>query len=80
MVNTVPDPELEVGGGGGVGGGHPNPEKRGGGLRKIFFDRRASIWSENKGDGVPGPFPWIRHCNNKRSNNHGHEDCLRRIL
>ena len=38
-------------GGGGVGDGHPNPEKRGGGLWKIFFDRRASIWSENKGGG-----------------------------
>ena len=52
----------------------------GGGVWKIFFDRRASTWSENKGGGVPGPFPWIRHCNNERSNNHGHEDCLRRIL
>ena len=69
------------GGGGGLGGGHPNPEKRGGGgVWKIFFDRRASTWSENKGGGVPGPFPWIRHCNNERSNNHGHENCLRRIL
>ena len=40
-----------------MGGGHPNPEKRGSGLRKFFFDRRASIWSENKGGGSPDPSP-----------------------
>ena len=52
----MPDPELEMGGG--VGDGHPNPEKRGSGLRKIFFDRRASIWSENKrGAGSLDPSP-----------------------
>ena len=68
-------------GGGGSGRRSSKPwEKGGGGRRKIFFDRRASIWSDNKGGGVPGPFPWIRHCNNKRSNNHGHENCLRRKL
>ena len=79
MVNTVPDPELEMGGGGEWAAVIQTLRKGGGGLRKIFFDLRASIWSENKGGGgVPGPFPWMRHCNNKRSNDHGHEDC--RIL
>ena len=81
MVSTVPDPELEMGGG--VGDGHPNPEKRGGGGGgggKIFFARRAPTGAGGGGGGVPGPFPWIRHCNNERSNNHGHEDYLRRIL
>ena len=37
------DPDLQVRG----GGGHPDPEIRG----------VASVWSENKGEGPPGPLP-----------------------
>ena len=46
------------------GGGHPDPEIRGGGSLKIFFfwALRASFWSKNKGGGLPGPLPGIRHC------------------
>ena len=40
MVNTVPDPELEMGGGGGGGGGGgspPPPRKGGGAVSEKFF-------------------------------------------
>ena len=36
---AVADPDLQIGGGGGWGrGGHPDPEIRGGGLKKFFFN------------------------------------------
>ena len=39
------------------GPGHPDPEIKGGGLKKIFFSTlRASVWSKNKGGGL-GPSP-----------------------
>ena len=67
-----------------MGDGHPNPEKRGGAVCEKFFSTVGHQYGlKIRGGGgplPPGPFPWIRHCNNKRSNNHGHEDCLRRIL
>ena len=44
---AVADPDLRVKG----GGGHPDPEIRG----------VASVWSENKEGGPPGPLPLIRH-------------------
>ena len=44
-------------------GGHPDPLVRGWGVgavsKKMFL--QASVWSENKGAGPPGPFPWIRN-------------------
>ena len=55
---AVADPDLHV-----TGGHHPEPEIRGGGLKKIFSALRASVWSKNKGggQGPPGPLSWIRH-------------------
>ena len=56
MVNTVPDPELEMGGGvgGGVGGGHPNPEKRGGAVSEKFFSTVGHQYGlKIRGGGVP---------------------------
>ena len=44
------------GGGGGGGGGYPDPEIRGGGLKKFVFIW-ASFWSKNKGLGPLDPSP-----------------------
>ena len=41
----------------GGGGGHPDPEMRGGGSQKNFF--QASVWSKNKGEArAPQAPPW----------------------
>ena len=43
------------------GGGHPDPEIRGGGLKKNFFwPFGPQFGLKNKGG--PGPLPWIPHC------------------
>ena len=55
--NSVADPYLQMGRG---GGGHPDPEMRGGGLKKIFFRPQFGL----KIRGRPGPLrplPGIRH-------------------
>ena len=40
------------------GGGHPVPQKKGGQSPKnVSSALRASVWSNNKGGGVPGPLP-----------------------
>ena len=52
--NSVADPYLQMGWG---GGGHPDPEMRGGGSQKNFF--QASVWSKNKGEArAPQAPPW----------------------
>ena len=46
--------------GGGGGGMHPNPEIRGGAVsKKVFSALQASVWSKNKGGGVPLDRPLI---------------------
>ena len=58
--DPVPDPDLEIRGGGGGGRSSRPLEKRGGGLRNVFFSAlRASVWSKNKGTAGS---PSIRHC------------------
>ena len=45
----------------GGGGGHPDPEIRGGGLKKNFFwPFGPQFGLKNKGG--PWPLPWIPHC------------------
>ena len=55
-VLAVPDPDLETG-----GGRSSRPLDKGGGRaglpKKIFRPPRASVWSKNKGFGLPGPSP-----------------------
>jgi len=49
----VADPELQIR----EGPGHPDPEiikGGGGGLQKMFSALRASVWSNNKGEGGGG--------------------------
>ena len=60
IVFAVPDPDLEIrcvcvwGGGGGGGGRSP---------KNIFSALWTSLWSKNKGGGVPpGLLPEIGHC------------------
>ena len=51
LVNSVPDPHLEIRGGEGDGGGagHSDPEMAAGAASNKFFSAlRASVWSENK--------------------------------
>ena len=56
LVNSVPDPHLEIRWGeGGGGGGHPDPEMAVGGPQFGLKIR----W----GLGPPRPLPLIRHCN-----------------
>jgi len=44
----VKDADFQITGVGGGVGGHPDPEIReGGGLKKIFFALRTSVWSKN---------------------------------
>ena len=46
LVNSVPDPHLEISGG---GAGHSDPEMAAGAASNKFFSAlRASVWSENK--------------------------------
>ena len=47
LVNSVPNPHLEIRWG---GAGHPDLEMAGGGgpPKKFFSARRVSVWSENK--------------------------------
>ena len=60
MVNCIYQWRIQIfrwGGGGGIrGGGWVCP-----GLKTFFSAFRASVWSKNKGGGIPGPLPWIRH-------------------
>ena len=77
LVNSVPDPHLEIRGGGGGGGLlHPGGgggggvviQPRGGrrGRRPINFFRPFGPQFGLKircGPGLPRPLPWIRHCN-----------------
>ena len=53
---AVADPDLQISKG---GGGHPDPEIKGGSLKKNSFSAlRASFWSKNEGGpGPPGRSP-----------------------
>ena len=55
------DPDLQI-----RGGGHPDPEIRGGSLKKIFFQPFGPQFSLKirwgGGGRAPRPFPWIRYC------------------
>ena len=69
------DPDLQKRGEGVWGAGHPDPEIRGGGLKKHFF--WPCVWSKKEGSGPPGPLPWVRHCStitlkSDQENDHGH--------
>ena len=44
------------------GGGHSVPEKKG--MEPFQKKNSASVWSKNRGGGVPGLLPWIRHWGN----------------
>ena len=53
---AVADLDLQIMGGG--GGDHPDPDIRGGrSQKKCFSALWASVWSNNKGAGPPGPSP-----------------------
>ena len=56
VVNTVPDPELEIGGG---GSGYPDPEIRGrAGLPQFFFRPVGHQYGlKIRGTAPPGPSP-----------------------
>ena len=66
LVNSVPDPHLEIRWGEGGGGGHPDPEMAvGGPASQIFFQPFGPQFGLKirLGLGPPRPLPLIRHCN-----------------
>ena len=61
--DTMADPDLQIRGAGGWRSQDPEIRGEGPGLRKKFFPPLwASVWSKNKGGGLPRPLPQIRHC------------------
>ena len=42
-------------------GGSRSSDEGGGGGGVVSKQRFFSFWSKNKGGGLPGPLPWIRH-------------------
>ena len=71
-LNTVADPDLQIGGGWGEGLSHPDPPIIVGGVVLKFFFRpsgpqfgpKITRWGGGgENAGPPGPLPWIRQWN-----------------